>query len=441
MISHKHKFIFIHIPKTAGTSVEEALRDESCQLLPDEWDHARVPHAPLNHLTLQELADYDILTPAQLNSYFKFCFVRNPWDRLVSEVFCPWMSPWFKDLPVDQRIRRACELAATPPGIANHLLPQQDFVTADNLQMDFIGRFEHLDEDFGQLCRLLGIKVTLPHRNRSLHRPYQEYYDTGTQALVHTAYQRDIDAFHYTFGDAKGGQKVVRPTQQKDAQPMSKRNQNRVITAYPLYDRPAPLQPVADDSQPRQHPAHAARNFAGAAWQVCCPVAFEATWNGGAKPDDIEIRLTGDAPAQPAFVQSNLGEGLLTFYPGYQFKVAGEHQLWVSGPSNGLKDGIAPLESLVDASLLPCTVAIHWQFTRAHQTIRFAAGEPFATLLLYPKSGPAAMTVEEMQTEVSEEAYLQAFQQMSTAPALQSLFQQLAAPVDSVGQMLPRPGG
>jgi hypothetical protein len=94
MISHKHRFIFIHIPKTAGTSIEEALRDESCQLLPGEWDYRRAPHAPLNHLTLQEVADCGILTPAQLKSYFKFCFVRNPWDRLVSEIFCRWMSCW-----------------------------------------------------------------------------------------------------------------------------------------------------------------------------------------------------------------------------------------------------------------------------------------------------------------------------------------------------------
>lgn len=107
MISHKHKFIFIHIPKTAGTSIEEALRDESCQLLPNEWDHGRISHTPLNYLTLQELVDYGLLTPAQLKSYFKFCFVRNPWDRLISEIFCRWMSPWFNELTVGQRIRLA----------------------------------------------------------------------------------------------------------------------------------------------------------------------------------------------------------------------------------------------------------------------------------------------------------------------------------------------
>lgn len=199
MISHKHKFIFIHISKTAGTSIENVLRDESCQLLPNQWDTAHVPHTPLNHLTLQELVDYNILTAAQLNSYFKFCFVRNPWDRLISEIFCRWMSPWFQALTTEERIRRACQLATAPTGVANHLRPQQDFVSAAGLAMDFIGRFEYLEADFAYLCHLLGLTSTLPHLNRSTRDAYQTYYTAETQALVAATYQRDIAAFHYEF--------------------------------------------------------------------------------------------------------------------------------------------------------------------------------------------------------------------------------------------------
>jgi hypothetical protein len=204
VISHKHKFIFIHIPKTAGTSIEQALRDETCQLLPGEWDHKRVHHTPLNHMTLTELADYGLLTREQLRSYFKFCFVRNPWDRLISEIYCPWMSPWFKDLSVDQRIRRACEWAATGTGIANHLRVQHDFVVAEGLEMDFVGHFERLEEDFGALCWALGIQASLPHLNRSTQsrRHYPDYYDARTQALATAAYARDIEAFQYTFGNS-----------------------------------------------------------------------------------------------------------------------------------------------------------------------------------------------------------------------------------------------
>lgn len=199
MISHKHRFIFIHISKTAGTSMETVLRDESCQLLPNQWDTARMPHTPLNHLTLQELVDYNILTPAQLNSYFKFCFIRNPWDRLISEIFCRWMSPWFRDLTTEERIRRACKLATDPTGLANHLRPQLDFISATGLTMDFIGRFEYLEEDFAYLCHLLGLPGTLPHLNRTARDAYQSYYTAETQALATATYQRDIDAFHYEF--------------------------------------------------------------------------------------------------------------------------------------------------------------------------------------------------------------------------------------------------
>ncbi|MEZ4732260.1 MAG: sulfotransferase family 2 domain-containing protein [Caldilineaceae bacterium] len=199
MISHKHKFIFIHITKTAGTSIEAALHDETCQLLHGEWDTARIPHTPLNHLTLQELADYGVLTPTQLKSYFKFCIVRNPWDRLISEIFCRWMNPWFGDLSLDARIRRACEQASTPTGIANHLRLQHDFVHVNGLQMDFVGRFETLAADFGQICRILGVTAQLPHHNISAHWPYPEYYDDESKALVAATYQRDIAAFQYEF--------------------------------------------------------------------------------------------------------------------------------------------------------------------------------------------------------------------------------------------------
>lgn len=211
VISHKHKFIFIHISKTAGTSMETVLRDESCQLLPGQWDTTRIRHTPLNHLTLQELIDYDVLTPAQLKSYFKFCFVRNPWERLISEIFCRWMSPWFRDLTTEARIRRACQLATEPTGVANHLRPQVDFISAAELHMDFIGRFEYLEEDFAYLCHLLGLPNTLPHLNRSTRDTYQSYYTAETQALVTATYQRDIDAFHYDFGATPTHYGVIRP--------------------------------------------------------------------------------------------------------------------------------------------------------------------------------------------------------------------------------------
>jgi glycosyltransferase involved in cell wall biosynthesis len=207
------------------------------------------------------------------------------------------------------------------------------------------------------------------------------------------------------------------------------------IKAYSLSDHAVTLQPASQGqmrchSQPALADEMALASTAQQGWDLLCPLAFVATWNGGSQPEDIKIRLEGaNADLIPAFVQSNQGAGILTFYPGYQFKTASDDALWVRGPINAPKDGLYPLERVVDASLLPCTVTMYWQFTRPQQTIRFAAGEPFARLLLYPKSELESMSVEVIEREEAAEAYEQAFQQMVDSPAMRDLFQRLGATV------------
>ena len=203
------------------------------------------------------------------------------------------------------------------------------------------------------------------------------------------------------------------------------------IKAYRLYDQAVAMQPTPlvrggseeDRSRANQH-----------SYDLLCSVAFTATWNGGPHPEDIKIRLVGanldeispEAASGIAFVQSQLGGGLLTFYPGYQFKTASEYALWLRGPLNLPKDGLYPLEQIVDTALLPATVTVQWQFTRPHQTVHFAAGEPFARLLLYPKSSLDALQVEVEQPAEDATAYEQAFQQMANSPALTDLMLRLA---------------
>lgn len=169
-------------------------------------------------------------------------------------------------------------------------------------------------------------------------------------------------------------------------------------------------------------------------WVLLCPQAFTASWNGGERAEDVEIAwegaTAGDRPPETAFVRSILGSGRLTFYPGYQFKTEGGHVLWLRGPVNAPKDGLAPIESVVDASLLPCTVSVDWQFTRPHQTVRFAAQEPFATLLLVPRAGLESVTVEVVERESDTEAHERAFQAMVDGPALNDVFLRLGATPD-----------
>jgi hypothetical protein len=202
MISHKEKFVFIHIPKTAGTSLEIALEDESCTFKRGQWSKKPMGfNAPLNHLTITQIQQSKELSVNDFNSFFKFTFVRNPWDKVISECFCGQIQLVFKNCTtIKEKIKKVCELAKTPCGYANHCKPQKQFVIHENFKIDFIGRFENLQEDYSSVCRQLNIeKKELTHKNKSKKKPYQEYFDQETIDLVAKTYEEDIKYFGYNF--------------------------------------------------------------------------------------------------------------------------------------------------------------------------------------------------------------------------------------------------
>ena len=194
MISHRYKFIFIHIPKTGGTSIESALLDKSCELLSNQWD-SKVHHTPLNHLTLQEMVDYEFIDQAIIDSYFKFCFVRNPWDRAVSEV--AYLGSYFEGADLKQKLLNMLNCHS----YGNHIRPQIDFIdTNHQVTIDFIGRFETLQQDLNQIFRLLGLpRRKLSHHLRSQHAPYWTYYDDFLKEQIAEKYKEDIKRFDYYF--------------------------------------------------------------------------------------------------------------------------------------------------------------------------------------------------------------------------------------------------
>ena len=191
----------------------------------------------------------------------------------------------------------------------------------------------------------------------------------------------------------------------------------RSLTAYPLSNHAVAITPQPNDLA----------WTGGQGWDFLAPYAFEATWNGGPSPEDIDIRIETPDLDAPAFVQSFLGHGLLTFYPGYQLKTEGGQVLWVRGPINLPKDGLYPLEHLVDAAVLPCTVTLHWQCTRPNHTIRFAADEPFATLLLCPKSPPENLTLDVVRPDADLDACELAFQDLADSAAVENLFRRMGS--------------
>lgn len=202
IISHSKHFIFIHVYKVAGTSVKNALRPYA------DIMYRRVTLRRLlyvlgltgpvpEHATARQLAAQ--LPDEVWKNYFKFAFVRNPWDWQVSLYHYIASHPFHPEHTIVKRLGslRAYLEWRLDKGVEL----QKDFVTDDNgkLIVDFVGKYETLVEDFRHICNRLNIEVDLPHKNPSDHAAYQHYYDDYTKQLIEQAYREDIEMFNYHF--------------------------------------------------------------------------------------------------------------------------------------------------------------------------------------------------------------------------------------------------
>lgn len=179
MIDHDTKCIFVHIPKTGGTSIEEAFGYSYSDLMYEK------------HLTPEEYVSefgQDIW-----DSYFKFTFVRNPWDRMVS-----WLSYMQQiSLSKDPNLTMECMLQKEDEW---HIYGRQQKWL--NVDYDFVGFFENLNEDFDTVCKLIGVKFKeLPWYLKTEHDHYSKYYTAKTKSMVDVMEADVIKEFGYTFDD------------------------------------------------------------------------------------------------------------------------------------------------------------------------------------------------------------------------------------------------
>jgi len=216
LISHRQRFIFIHVAKVAGLSVRNALDNYV-----EEPEHFTIKR-PVKIIRGQPNPLYAMwesaLTHATavqtrkafgepiFNDYYKFAFVRNPWDLQV--------SMYHFILKETQHIHhqtvKAMEsfsdylhwMMATKKPFAKGATKFQKQMLCDeagNVLVDFIGRYENLSVDFNYVSQHLNIQSTMPHLNQSKHRDYRCYYDNQSCALVADYFKEDIALFGYEF--------------------------------------------------------------------------------------------------------------------------------------------------------------------------------------------------------------------------------------------------
>lgn len=216
LLSLKHRFLFVHIAKTGGTSVRSSLQGLRWR---DPWYWPVFLCSRLSHLSGHRIgtklprhakivAAKELLPREFFDELFKFAFVRNPWDLQVSsfhhirrerphylgghedfEGFLRWkLDP---KRPYQYHVDTSIEL-------------QSDYLIdlSGELQVDFIGRYEQLREDFAEACRRIGItQPDLSHERKSADRKrdYRSYYNDETAELVARQFARDIELLGYSF--------------------------------------------------------------------------------------------------------------------------------------------------------------------------------------------------------------------------------------------------
>jgi hypothetical protein len=176
---------------------------------------------------------------------------------------------------------------------------------------------------------------------------------------------------------------------------------DNAIIAYELYSdqqyvlEPAPIQRDWMDKAHQRFPYRclplAIANQCG--WILRCPATFRAYWYGGPNKDDVELRFEGPADNR---IMAHFGVGTITFSIPYLFRTPPGINLWVKGPANHIKDGIQPLEGIVETDWLMSTFTMNWKLTRVCEWVQFERGEPFCMLVPIPRGLAESLVPQRM---------------------------------------------
>ena len=136
-------------------------------------------------------------------------------------------------------------------------------------------------------------------------------------------------------------------------------------------------------------------------WDVINPVSFTAYWTGGSLPTDVKITFPGNK--QSNVPQAHFGAGVLTFILGHLFRTPNGVNLYVKGPPNLPKDGVIPLEGVVETDFSPATFTMNYLFTRKNHEVLFEAGESYCRIFPIPRMMTEVFDPELRELEENQE--------------------------------------
>lgn len=207
--SKEKKFLFIHIPKTAGTSIKTVLSPYGGKSGITNYLGRRLENFPgiCNLLGLNHRRTYDshttyrkisrILPKNILDETFVFAFVRHPYDRLYSfynHILAHPEHPWYKKIYNYRSFSIMLENLSEvqEPTQKSYLIDENE-----SLKTEFLGRFENINVDFRKICSHLDISADLPKKNVRKHKKWENVFTDLDKINAFDFYKEDFEEFGY----------------------------------------------------------------------------------------------------------------------------------------------------------------------------------------------------------------------------------------------------
>ncbi|MBC8395237.1 MAG: sulfotransferase family 2 domain-containing protein [Bacteroidetes bacterium] len=205
--------LFIHIPKAAGTSIIKSL---GCQ---ERWRNAShemhdidLPiddneNLSFGHVDINEVRSRSLISDTQWNKYYKFCFVRNPWDRAVSlyEYIKKQGNQYMSFNSFVFNLPNTESVGFYNVNKFSQCQPQVKWIPED---IDYIGKVETIHSDIERISQILNTEITHPKKNNVTKergsKHYHDYFPDTKEGQflkdeVADFYSEDIKRFNYTF--------------------------------------------------------------------------------------------------------------------------------------------------------------------------------------------------------------------------------------------------